>query len=90
MAVRPQRADAWFVRIRRGVGYNVMPCTRQGWAATIAYCLFVLVITPIIAPPTSSRIAIWSILFLAATALFILVAWRTSSPAIDDTQKGNG
>ena len=48
MAARPQRADAWFVRTRRGISYNIMPCTRQGWAVTAAYCLFVLLIAPVI------------------------------------------
>jgi len=84
MTARPQRAGAWFVRIRRGAKYNITPCTRQGWAVTIAYVLFALALTPVIIPPEPVRVAAWLILFLAATALFLVVAWRTSSPAADD------
>ncbi|MBQ1500828.1 MAG: hypothetical protein IIZ38_21160 [Sphingomonas sp.] len=89
MAARPQRADAWFVRTRRGISYNIMPCTRQGWAVTAAYCLFVLLIAPVIDPSSPVHVAAWLILLPAATLLFALVAWRTSSPAIDDSQKGS-
>lgn len=83
---RPRRPDAWFVRIRRRGSWNVTPCTAQGWAATLAYVLFVLALTPVIMPPEPVRVFAWLILFLAATALFLVVAWRTSSPAADDGQ----
>ncbi|MEP9359397.1 hypothetical protein [Sphingomonas sp. KR3-1] len=87
--IRPQRADAWFVRIRRGAKYNITPCTREGWAVTVAYVLATLALTPVILTPTPIHVAVWLILFLAATALFLVIAWRTSSPAADDSEKGN-
>lgn len=85
---RPQRPDAWFVRIRRRGSYNVMPCTAQGWLVTAAYVLFALALTPVLVPATSVRVAIWIVLFVAATLLFVVVAWRTSSPEADDGKKG--
>jgi len=87
MTVRPQDPDAWFVRIRRGHRYKINPCSRQGWAVTITYVLVALVLTPVITPPTPMHVAVWLILFLAATALFGIVLWRTSSPEADDSMK---
>lgn len=81
--IRPQRPDAWFVRVRRRGSYNITPCTREGWLVTLAYCVISVGLTPVIIPPTTVRVAAWLILFLGATGLFIFTAWRTSSPAKD-------
>lgn len=83
MIARPQRADAWFVRVRQGARYRITPCTRHGWAATIGYMLFSLALAPVLLPPEPVRVAAWLTLFLATTALFLVVAWRTSSPAME-------
>ncbi|MDG2534648.1 hypothetical protein P6144_13380 [Sphingomonas sp. HITSZ_GF] len=87
--IRPQRPDAWFVRIRRGAKYSITPCSRQGWLVTVAYVLFTLALTPVIIPPEPVRVAAWAILFAAPTILFVVIAWRMSSPAADDGQEGS-
>ena len=85
----PGGGKAWFVRSRSAARYTIEPCTREGWAVVIGYCLALVALTPLLLDPTNTRIIIYVALSVTFTALFCLVAYRMSAPAPRDTSTTN-
>ena len=63
--------DAWFAPKRYGYGAG-LPISRQGWAASLAYVLLVLLASFLI---PYSPLA-YALIVVAATATFVLIAAR--------------
>lgn len=82
----PSGDPAWFVRTRTGSRYTINPCSRAGWMLLIGFCLY-MVLPPILLvtggsePLSTARIAVFALLVVVPTILFIVTLIRKSVPA---------
>lgn len=71
----------WFSRRRRGLGYKLTPASWQGWILTVVFVAVALGITSLAA---RGKFLLWGTLLAVVLFLYLLAAWRTSSPNTDD------
>jgi hypothetical protein len=77
----PGGGNAWFVRYRKGMSYQLTPCSKEGWAVIAAFVVVNLLSVLILIPePTLLRLVVWGTVEVIATVLLIIVAFRTSAP----------
>lgn len=79
----PEGGKAWFVRVRSRRGYQINPCSAEGWAMTAAYCAAVLALTPLVLHPTTAKTIAYVALLAGISAVFFTMVWRMSAPMPD-------
>ena len=81
----PDGSKAWFVRVRRGLGYQITPCAKEGWFVLAGFiAVNMLSVLLLIPEPTLLRWIAWSTVILGAAVLLVVIAYRTSAPGWRD------
>lgn len=81
----PGGGNAWFVRYRRGMSYQLTPCSKEGWLAVAGFvAVNLLGVLLLIPKPTLVRWVAWGTVEIVATVLLIVIAYRTSAPGWRD------
>lgn len=70
----------WFIRVRRPIGFKLLPYSPAGWIATALYVAGVIAMGAIHARWAVSRAGwiAWAIVFAAWTIAYLTIAFRNS------------
>lgn len=81
----PGGGKPWFRRVRRGMSYQLTPCSREGWLVLAGFVAVNLLSVLILIPePTPARWIGWSVVILVAAVLLVVIAYRMSAPGWRD------
>jgi len=81
----PDGSKAWFVRLRRGMSYQLTPCSKEGWWVIAGFfAVNLLAVLLLIPEPTLLRWVAWGTVEVVSVLLLLVISFRMSAPGWRD------